>query len=366
MTEFLVQKEQILEKLNLASHFLQSRLTTSLPPGVLFKLKKNKLTLISSNLNSFYQGEITLADEVKKETDFIIEPKDMIDFINLLNGQKIFFLVEEKRVIVKDEKNQGTFQRIALEDYPSPSIKELKKQKIEIKKWQKILPRVLFAASSDESRPVLTGIYFKTEEENLDLVATDGFRLSLYREKKEIEIPSVIIPASFLEEIIRIAKNKEAFFSYLPEEKMICFQINNDLFYTQLIEGEFPPYERVIPKETKTKIIVDKEELLRNTKIIAVFARSFSNIVIFEIKKGELVLRPKTKENETIARQDLVGFEGEEQTVAFNFKFVLDFLAHIDAKEIEIGVLKPDAPVILKPKDKSELLHIIMPVRMAE
>jgi DNA polymerase-3 subunit beta len=366
LKSFLIQKDLILEKLNLASRFLHSRFSSSLPPGVCFKVKKNKLNLLSSNLNSYYQGEVLLEKDLEGELDFVIEPKDVIEFINLLVGPKINFLIDEKKVVIKDEKNQGVFQRINFEDYPFPEIKEIKKQKIDIKKWEKILPQVLFSAATDESRPVLTGVYFKTSEDNLELVATDGFRLSLYYQKGETEIPSLIIPSYFLEEIIRIAKNKDVFFSYLPEEKMICFQIDKDYLCTQLIEGEFPPYERVIPKEIKTKVIIEKDELLRNTKIIAVFARSFSNIVIFDIKKDVLILKPKTKEEETTTRQDIISFDGEEQIVAFNFKFILDFLNHIEAKEIEINVFKPDAPAIFKAKDKSDYIHIIMPVRMAE
>jgi DNA polymerase-3 subunit beta len=363
---FYIQKDIILEKLNLASRFLSSRYSSSLPPGVCFKIKKNILNILSSNLNSYYRGEVSLEKGIEKELNFVIEPKDVIEFINLLIGPKINFSIEEKKVVVSDEKNRGVFQRINLEDYPFPAIKEENKQRIDIEKWKKVLPQVLFSAATDESRPVLTGVCFKKKDDNLELVTTDGFRLSLCLEKGEIEIPSLIIPSYFLEEIVRIAKNKEMAFSYLPDEKMVCFQIDRDIFYTQLIEGEFPPYERVIPSEIKTKIIVDKEELFRNTKIVAVFARSFSNIVIFNIKKEELILRPKTKEEETATRQDITGFDGEEQTVAFNFKFILDFLNHIDAKEIEINVFKPDAPVVFKAKGKEDFIHIIMPVRMAE
>jgi DNA polymerase-3 subunit beta len=367
METFSVKKNEVLEKLNLASRFLQSRLSTSFPSGVLFKIKDKQLYLISSNLSSFYQGQINLEEKVKKELSFIIEPRDVIDFINLLTDPRISFLIDEKKIVIKDERNQGVFQRLVIDDYPFPSPKGIKKQKIDAKKWEKIFPMVIFSASSDESRPVLTGVYFNSNnDENLDLVATDGFRLSLYREKKEIDIPSLIIPSSFLEEIIRIAKNKDVFFSYLTEEKMVYFQIDNDLFFTQLIEGDFPPYEKVIPNDTRTKIVIDKEELLRNTKLIAIFARSISNIVIFEIKNKELILRPKTKEEETSARQDLIEFEGEEQSVAFNYKFIIDFLNHTNTKEVEINILKPDAPVIFKPRNNPHFLHIIMPVRITE
>jgi len=366
MIEFFVEKETFLKKLNFASRFLRSRITTSLPSGVLLKIKGNKLIIIASNLNSFYQGEINLEEKVKNETEFVIDPKDIIDFINLLLSEKIKLIVDEKKVIVKDDKNQGVFQRIQFDDYPVPSLKIEEKQKIEIEKWQKIIPQIVFAASKDDSRPVLTGIYFKSEEEKTDLVATDGFRLSLYQEKEKINLPSMIIPADFLEEMMRIGKNKEVYFSFLSEEKLVVFQIDNDFFASQLIEGEFPPYEKVIPKEIKTKIVVEKEELLRNTKLIAIFARSFSNIIIFEVKKDELILRPKTTEEETLAHQELIEFEGEEQKVAFNYKFILEFLNNIEAKEIEINILKPDAPVVFRPKNNQSFIHIIMPVRLAD
>jgi DNA polymerase-3 subunit beta len=154
--------------------------------------------------------------------------------------------------------------------------------------------------------------------------------------------------------------------NYLDKEKMVYFKTGNDEYFTRLIEGDFPPYERVIPTEKKTTILVEKNELIRNVKLISVFARDFSSIIICHFKKGELILSPKTEGGAENTTTQEIELEGEEMRVAFNFKFLLEFLNTINEENVTIELLRPDAPVVLKTKKNKDYLHIIMPVRIQE
>jgi DNA polymerase-3 subunit beta len=161
-----------------------------------------------------------------------------------------------------------------------------------------------------------------------------------------------------------VREEKEAVFQFSKTEKVVAVRSGENEFYTRLIEGEYPPFEKVIPQEIKTKAVLDREELLRNIKIASVFAREFSNIIIFEFEKDGLRLVPKTDsaaENEAFQEADITG---ESQKVALNSKFVLDALNNLDSKNITIEVLRPDAPVVFKIEDKKNFLHIIMPIRI--
>src|SRR3990170_820860 len=140
-------------------------------------------------------------------------------------------------MFIKAEKTKGRFPLINAGDFPMPPKIEEKTQKIKTEFLTRNLPLVLFSASADETRPALSGINFLTNEE-LVLVATDGFRLSLVKTKKEAKLPSVIIPADFLREIIHLGKDeKEVYFSYSAKEKAIRFRLGETEFYSRLIEG---------------------------------------------------------------------------------------------------------------------------------
>ncbi|OGK24060.1 DNA polymerase III subunit beta [Candidatus Roizmanbacteria bacterium RIFCSPHIGHO2_12_FULL_37_9b] len=360
-----LNREEFLDKLTFAMRFTSTKLS-SLPilQGIYIKKEGNKLHLYSSNLNAFFHT--SLSAEIEKDEDFVIEPKKTIEFLSFLADAKVELEVKDKQMFIKAEKTKGRFPLINAGEFPMPPKIEEKTQKIKTEFLTRNLPLVLFSASTDETRPALSGVNFLTNEE-LTLVSTDGFRLSLVKTKKEGRLPSVIIPADFLREITHFIKDeKEVDFSYSAKGKAILFKAGDTEFYSQLIEGDFPPFEKVIPQEKKTTVTLEKEEFLRNTKLISVFARDLSNIIVLEVKKNGVRFTPKAVEGEeNSAFQDGV-VEGEEQKVAFNYKFLLDFLNVADSKNIVIEILRSDAPVVFRMDNNQGFLHVIMPVRIQE
>lgn len=368
MTSFFVDKERFLEKINLAARFTKTTTFSSLiNQGILFEVENKHLNITSSNFSSFFTTTIDLDKKEGEDGSFIIETKKLIDFINYLPTTKIKFQVEEKKIIIGDEEIKGTFQKMVAADFPKiPKIEE-KEQKIKISLWQKKLPLVLFSSSSDDSRPALTGVFFTTKDEQIVFVSTDGFRLSLSSFKKDINLPSMIIPSSFLEEALRVVKEDEVGIGYSSEEKLFFIKTKEDVFLSRLIESDFPPYEKVIPQEKKTSFSVLKEDFFQKIKSISVFTREISNIIVLNIGKKELIIKPKTEEqNETEARQEIYEFQGEETKLAFNIRFLIDFLSRLNEDELVVEILRPDAPVVFKGKKDKDYLHIIMPVRMSE
>ncbi len=361
-----LNKETFLEKINLSSKFSSSKLSsaTSLQ-GVYLKKEDDKLHFYSTNLNFYYHG--FLKTEEKGEFKVIIEPKKVSEFLSLLPLGNIELEIKDKSVILSQDKTRGEFSIFSLEDFPFLPNSASEKLKIETTLLKETLPLLFFSASSDESRPILTGVNFVSIDGTTQIVTTDGFRLSLFSFKNSLPLSSVIIPSSFLLEISRLVKTeKEVLFSYQQDEKTITFYLNEGEFTTRLIEGDYPPYEKVIPSESKTTATLDREEFLRNVKLVSVFARDLSNIIILEVEEGSLKLSPKTGEKEdNIAFQE-AEIKGEKQKVAFNYKFLLDFLSNITSKKVIIEFLRSDSPTVFKSEKNDNFLHIIMPVRMQE
>lgn len=364
--KILVNKEGFLEKINLAAKFVSSRLSSSTSlQGVFLKGDSNKIHFYSTNLNFYYHG--TIKTEENHKFNIVIEPKKISEFISLLSSGKLELEIKEKSIVITQGKTKGEFSLFSPDEFPFPPATNSKKQAIKTDFLKKTLPLLLFSASTDETRPVLTGVNFVSREDTNQAVSTDGFRLSLLNFKKESPLPSAIVPSGFLIEAIRLlADEKELFFSYNENEKILAFFIRDDELYTRLIDGEYPPYERVIPAEKKTVINIEKGELLRNVKLISVFARDFSNIIILHVGKDGVSLSPKIQGNEeNIAFQE-AEVSGDDQKIAFNFKFLIDFLTNIPAEKIIIELLRSDAPAVFKGEKIDGFLHIIMPVRIQE
>lgn len=360
-----LEREEFLSKLSLASRFTSSKLSSlALLQGIYFKAEEGKIHLYSSNLNSFFHS--ALPAKIEKKGEFITEAKKLIEFISFLTEGKIELEASEKQLTVISGKKRGGFPLLKSGDFPLPPKLEGKDQKLSPDFFIKNLPLILFSASSDETRPALSGVNFVTNED-LTLVSTDGFRLSLLKTEKEADIPSVIIPADFLKEVLHYVKEeKNLGFSYSEKEKLIKFKAGETEFYSRLIEGDFPPFEKVIPQERKTTVVLEKEEFLRNVKLISVFARDLSYIVVLEVKKNEVKITPKATGGEDNSAVQEAEVEGEEQKTAFNYKFLVDFLNAVDCKNITIEILRPDAPTVFRTDNNKNFLHIIMPVRIQE
>ena len=364
--KILLQKNDFLEKLELASRFTSSRLTSSTSlQGVCLKGGGNLIDFYSTDLNYYYHS--FLKNESNNKFKIIIEPKKIIEFLSLLPETKIEVEIKEKAVIISQGKIRGQFPLFSDHEFPFPPEKNSERQKIRTSFFKESLPFLLFATSTDETRPVLTGINFVTNDEDLQLVTTDGFRLSLLTLKKDLPFSSMIIPAGFLANTQRLVnKEAEIEFSYLSKEKLLAFFIGDNDIYVRMIEGEYPPFEKVIPAEKKTTVTIDSDEFLRSVRLVSIFAKEFSNIIIMEVEKDSVKFIPKVgREDDDVVYQE-AKVEGEAQKIAFNYKYLIDFLNCASKKKIVIELLRSDAPVVFKIEGINNFFHIIMPVRIQE
>lgn len=363
--QITIGKETFLEVLTQAAHFTSSKLSsTASLQGVFLKTQEKKLHIYATNLNSYFHTSFPVKESAS--LSMLIEPRRIIEFLTLLPAGDVVFELSEKNLHIIKEKTKGTFPLIDSKEFPlPPDLSKEKKQKIKTDFFIKNLPLVLFSASYDEARPSLTGVNFIELDGELTLVATDGFRLSLTKAEGGGKIPNMLVPAGFLDEVLRSARDvNEVTLFFSNKEKMVMIQTDEKEFYSRLIDGEFPPFEKVVPQEHKTRAILDTDEFLKNVKLASIFAREFSNIIICDFKKDGLYIKPKTDGEEQNITYQEAEIEGEEQQIAFNFKFVADFLSRAGAKKVVMEVLRADAPAVFKLEGNNKFLHIIMPVRI--
>lgn len=361
-----IKKRLFLEKINTAMRFTSHKIGTPQSlQGIYIKCEGEKINIFSTNLSFYFHTTIPVKSE--GNATLLIEPKKISEFLNLLEQEEVDISLEEKQIVVSQGKTRGAFPLFQADDFPLPPKIGPKGEIIEKEFFEKNIPLVLFSSSKDDSRPVLSGVNFVESEDGLIVVSTDGFRLSILKLKNKKQIKNMLIPAEFLYEVAHYAQGGgDVVFSFSEEEKAVLFSVGDDRFYSRLIEGEFPPFEKVIPSEVKTTVDIDAQEFLRNIKLIAVFARDQSNIVICNFKKDGLWMCPKLSTGNENSTQMDIDITGEEQKIAFNYKFLIDFLNNVKEEKIHIEILRSDAPVVFKIKKREEFIHIIMPVRIQE
>lgn len=361
-----IHKDMFLSEIGNVQKFTSNRLNTATAlQGVYIKIEKGELHMYATDLNTYCHAFMPVS--TKESAEFVIEPKKMIEFIQFLDPGDIHIDVLESSVKVSQGKTNGVFPIMMVEDFPLPPVLQEEAEDISPEFLLKNLPFLLFTASTDDARPVLTGINFVVSDEDLTLVSTDGFRLSLVKEKRKGTFSSMIVPAEFLKEVLRHVKDaKKVQFTFSDKENLIRFVVGNTAYYSRLIDGDFPPYERVIPDEKKTTVQLKKDDLLRNTKLIAIFAREYSNVIMYDFSSEGLVISPKKEANaENTTTQD-IEFDGEQIKVAFNYKYVIDFLNNVEGETLELELLRAEAPVVFKIPGNETFMHIIMPVRIQE
>lgn len=338
--------------------------------NILLSASKGELTLGATNLNESIR--LSLPAKVEDVGDITIPGKLFAEFIHLLPAKPVSLSTTNQLLHVACENAQADFAGIAAAEFPKlPQVEGDPLVKIPLKMLEEMVSLVSFAASKDESRFHLTGILVKIGGNMLELVATDGFRLSLAQKpfKSSLTDQTFLLPAKTLEEIIRLAKDfvgqgeDTIALHTLADQNQVLFHFGAIDFASRLIEGNFPDYQRVIPKESTTTISIAKDSLLNAVRLASVFSRDSMAVIKMDVGVDSVTLRSDAKEigNDVVKIDAEVEGEGEE--IAFNPRYLLDILQTLQVETIKIELSGPLNPAVFRKEPEEEYLHVIMPVR---
>jgi DNA polymerase-3 subunit beta len=231
----------------------------------------------------------------------------------------------------------------------------------------------VFAAATEESRPVLTGVDAKFDGDLLTLAAADGFRLAVYKLPvidPVSQATEVIIPARTLAELNRlVAEQEEAVEITVNQSKgQALFRLKNVELVSQLIQGTFPNYAQLIPQSYNTRAVVSVSDFLRATKTASIFARDGSGIVRLiitpggELTAGKMVVSARSEEiGDDVGEIDAM-VEGEEAKIAFNGKYLTEVLSVLHEAQVALETTSPSSPGVLRPVGVDNYIHVVMPM----
>jgi DNA polymerase III subunit beta len=356
--------------LQVVSRAVSSRTTLPILNNVLLQTADTGLQLTATNLEIGIRQVIPA--EVQEEGGITVPARLLTDFVTAHPDEPLSMTLDKKTqsLAVKSNRFDATIRGIDPADFPPvPSGVDGRKVKVDQAELKDAIEQTVIAASSDEGRPVLTGVYVHLNGGKATFAATDGHRLAvktLAFQADPGEGETIVIPARALSELSRILKTgDEVEVTVGSQKNQVFFKTRDVELMSRLIEGTYPNYQQVIPGQSTTTITTKTQDLLFTTKMVSLFSKDAANVVKFKAEGGQLTLTANTSE----VGQNVAGveakIEGQDLQVAFNSKYLLDVLAIIGSEEVTLGFTGPLNPGLIKPVGKDNYLYIIMPVRVA-
>src|ERR1700741_197228 len=277
-----VTQENLSKALGSVARVASSRGTLPILSNVLLKTVDGRLSIAATNLDIAITHYI--GSKVANEGSITVPARLMQDFVGSLPSGVIELKLDDQKLHINAEKYTSVINGVSAEDYPvMPAITDGQSWKISGKLLKQSLQQVVVAASSDEARPVLTGVYWHTFEGKLHMVATDSYRLaekSLVNMKEEVDL---LIPASALQDLLRIIGDYEEEVTVTHDEQQVLFQVGDVELVTRLIEGKYPDYRKLIPHSFASDATLKKSELTNITKVSSLFARESAGSVTINL-----------------------------------------------------------------------------------
>jgi DNA polymerase-3 subunit beta len=367
-------QENLAKGLSIVGRAVATRSTLPVLSNVMLATDGSRLKLSATNLEI---GIVCwVGAKIEEDGSTTVPARLLTDFVNSLPPERIDMelAVRTQTLNLKCARFEANIKGIDAQEFPLiPTAGEDSKISLDPSMLRQMVDQVAFAAATDESRPILTGVLARFQGAQLTLAAADGFRLSVrtaHLSEPVSEPVTVIVPARALAELSRISGEQEQpiEITITPARNQALFHMTNVDLVSQLIEGNFPDYNQIIPKSYATRTVVSTSDFLKAVKTANIFARDAANIVRVEIvpggelAPGRVTLTATSAEvGDNVGEIDAV-IEGEKMEVAFNAKYLIDVLSVVDAAQVALETTSASSPGVIKPVGSEDFTHVIMPM----
>jgi len=374
---FFIDKNQLIDAIQHVNKAVSTKTTIPILTGIKFDLASDGLVLTGSDSDISIQVfvPITKNDQeivkVIKPGKIVLPAKYIVDIVKKLPGSEIeFSLVDTFSVLIRSASTEFKLNGYDPEEYPElPQIEEDQVLTINSDLLKSMIRQTIFAVSTLENRPILTGVLWKLNQGKLSFVSTDSHRLSMREanvEENGLTFDNVVVPGKTLQELTKILEDDSIPVHIVVTDNQILVKMENVLFYSRLLDGTYPDISRIIPEKGKTVMTVTKQSLLDAIERAALIAKNDkTNIVKLSILE-ELLLEITSNSPEVgkVTEHIKVNqLDGEALKISFNAKYTLEALKAMDSQEIKIEFTGALSPFVLKPTDHDRILHLILPVR---
>jgi DNA polymerase-3 subunit beta len=372
-------QENLARGLATVGRAVASRSTLPVLSNILLQSDEGRLRLTATN---FEIGiNCWVGARVEEEGSVTVPARLLTEFVNSLPpGQIDMELSERTQTLnLKCARFEANIKGIDASEFPDvPTAESIEGQNnlhLEAEAFRRMIDQAVFAAATDESRPILTGVLAQFHQGGLTLAAADGFRLAVTSADVGVDVDEtagVIVPARALAELSRISGDQEDPIELIitPTRNQILFHLSNTDLVSQLIEGSFPDYTQIVPKAHSTRTLVGTEEFLKAVKVAFLFARDAANIIRVkilpgsELTPGQMIVAATSAElGDNVSELD-ASIEGDEIEVAFNARYLIDALNVVGTPEIALETSTTSSPGVIRPVGGDDFLCVIMPMHI--
>jgi DNA polymerase-3 subunit beta len=372
-----VLQENLARGLSVVSRAVSPRSTLPVLSNILIATDEGRLRLSATNL----ELGITcwIAARIDEEGSTTVPSRTFSDLVNAMPSDQVQLNLDVKtqNLHVKGGASNNDIKCIDAQEFPPLPTPEMDSAiQLNVADFKEMIHQVAFASSTDEARPVLMGVLMHVEKDKVTMAAADGFRLSV--RKAQLSNPvsqpiNIIIPARALNELARVASDgEEPIYMVVPKNRgQVLFRVKDVEVVSQLIDGTFPDYQQIIPRNYKSRTLVSTATLLKACKQAEIFAREGSNVARLDIKESKGEMQPseveisatseETGKNETIVEATV---DGGSVLIAFNVKFLREALEVIKTPNVALETSASNAPGVVRPVGDDNFLHVIMPMHL--
>jgi DNA polymerase III subunit beta len=369
-------QENLSHGLAIVGRAVATRATLPITQNVLLSTDQSMLKLSATNLEIAITTWIGAM--IEEEGSITVPARLLTEFVNSLPNDRIDLELPAGSGVLQlacaraEARIHGTD---ASEFPPIPTVEGGIAARIDPQILRSAISRVTFAAATEESRPVLTGVEVKLIDERFTLAAADGFRLAVQRGALAQQVDSdisVIVPARTLNELNRLLGDQEEAVEIMmtPARGQVLFRVQGIELVSQLLQGSFPNYDQLIPKSYQTRAVFDLQNLLRATRTAAIFARDGSNIIRLQVVSdgngdaaGKVIISARSEEvGDNQDEVDIEALEGGEAKIAFNSRYLQEVLSVLERGKVALETTTPSSPGVFKPLESDDYVHVVMPM----
>lgn len=366
--KFTCGKKLFEDAVNVVQKAVPSRSTLPILSHILIEAKGKKLRLLGTDLEIFIEHSFEVS--IQKEGAFTVPARILFELFSVFPDAEVKCELSEKTKALKISCGASAYEinTQSAEEFPQPQLGSWDKTfSLPLNVLKDALKKTIFAAAPPtETRVVLTGVLFQVQDGEFRLVATNAHRLAMKKVQikgKKLENFSSILPARALLELYRIMEDSEDEIKVCMSQNQVGFLFKSTSLFSRVIEGVFPPFEQVIPKEFTKEWTLPTKEFYRAVRGAAVVAREDTHVVKLKGKGSQLTITAVTQDVGQAKEMVSMKSRGEELEVAFNVEYILDVLSHIETDESHISLSTETSPSLFRAKDSQDYLYVIMPVR---
>ena len=358
-----VTQENLNKALSTVSRVATNRGTLPVLANVLIKTTDNRLSVSATNLDIAITQFV--GSKISEEGAITVPARLFQDFVNSLPSGVIDLKLDDFKLKIKAEGYASSINGISAEDFPvMPAISQENTWSLPAKTFKEALQQVVVAASNDDARPVLTGVFLHSHESKLYMVATDSYRLAEKQLGNTSDEVSLLVPANAMQDLLRIVSDSDEDVVVYHDDQQVQFQVGEVELVTRLIDGNYPDYRKLIPSKFANTARLGRQELANITKVASLFARESAGSIVVSADEGEGKLHVRSVasqlgDNTSSVAAKVTG----EDSITLNSRYLSDSLSVLHGKEVEFCFNGKLEPALIRDPANNDYLHVIMPLK---